>query len=389
MLVTTERQLASICGALRAAGSFALDTEFVQERTFYARLGIIQVAAPGTEAVIDPLEIESLDALYELIHDPGIEKVVHAGKKDFEILYERTGRPPQNVFDAQIAAAFVGYGYQLSLANLVQKSIRKRLDKLETLTDWTRRPLTDKQIEYALDDVRYLPQVREHIGDKLRELGRESWANEECRTFERAEAYVQAGPREAYLRLKGRGTNPRTLGILRELAAWREEEAINRDVPRSSLIRDEVLVEIARRAPKTLAALRDIRLLRGGIGEKRGQQILDAVALGAANPVRETFDAPPTESLPSDAGPLVRLTEAWLRTRAAEAHVASEMLATRSDLDDLAAAFLAGGEEANVPVLKGWRRELVGEDLIAILAGKLRLAVDPRNRKVVADRIKS
>lgn len=384
MLITTEDQLAKICKRLRESNSFALDTEFVQERTYFPRLGIVQVAADGVEAVLDPGEIGNLDPLLDLIGDAQIEKIVHAGRNDFEIFFNRTGRTPSNVFDVQIAAAFAGYGHQISYANLVRRVVGEQLSKLETLTDWTRRPLTQEQIEYALLDVRHLHAVRRHIGEELKSLGRESWATEEFQYLSDPETYQQLPPREMYQKIRANGMGARALSVLRELAAWREDEAIRRDVPRGSIVKDEVLIEMARRPPTSRAAFGNFRFLHARVIERDGAQILAAVKRGLDGPYPEVPAPPPREAAQPQIVPLTRLLEAWLRTRALQARVAPEMLATRADLEALCGGHLAGSLP-DLPMLSGWRRELVGDDLLGILAGRSRLRVDPKSGEIVRE----
>ncbi len=376
MIITSQSRLEDLCSQLRAAGSFAFDTEFVRERTYFIQLGILQVATAETEAVLDPQAIESLSPLYELISDPAVEKVVHAGVQDFAIFYERSGKPPRNVFDTQIAAALLGYGDQLAYAKLVEKISKVKLSKLETMTDWTARPLTQAQVDYALDDVRHLPTIRRHLGTRLTELGREQWAREELLYLEDSSTYRLTEPRKAYERIKVGGLDGQQLGVLRELAAWREEEAIRRDLPRGWVVRDQALVEIARRRPSSLKGLRQVRTLRHQEWSKDGNAILAAVSRGLVDPV-DKEPAPAANARARATGkPLVRLLEAWLYARATEAEIAPSMLASREQIKTLTLGYLMGDVPA-VPVLSGWRRELVGQELLDILAGKIRLVVEP------------
>jgi ribonuclease D len=383
MLVTTEDQLQKLCAAIRDQGRFGLDTEFVQERTYYPRLGIVQVAVDGIEAVLDPGAIGTLDPLFDVVADPKIEKIVHAGRNDFEIFYQRSGRIPANVFDLQVAAAFAGYGHQVSYANLVRRVTGVQLSKLETLTDWTRRPLTPEQIEYALQDVRHLQPVHRHLHDTLHSLGRTGWAREEFRYLMEEGTYQSLSPREIYARLKTPGMNAKTLSVLRELAAWREEEAIRRDIPRGHVMKDEVLVEMARRPPTSRAAFSNYRFLNPRVIERDGAKILEAVKRGLEGPYPQVLKSPPREEPQPKVAPLCRLLESWLRTRAMEGKVAPEMLATRSELEELCRESLVG-REAKLPILEGWRRELVGEELLGILKGEIALKVNPKTGDIEA-----
>jgi ribonuclease D len=344
----------------------------------------MQVACPDVEAILDPQSLESLEPFYELICEPAVEKVVHAGEQDFFVFFERIGEPPRNVFDTQIAAALVGYGEQLSYAKLVQKVTGIRLSKLETLTDWTARPLTRAQIGYALDDVRHLPSLRDHFGKRLKEMGRVDWAKEEFRYLEQPETYTLPEPHEFYERIRPGGMDGRHLGVLRELAAWREEEARRRDIPRGWIVRDQTLVEIARKAPTSLNELRRIRSIKAQELERRGSHILDAVRRGAENPVSEDALKAPNTRVKSRARPLVRLLDAWLQARAAGAKIAPTIVASKEQLKALVEGHLQG-DVPDLPVLSGWRRDLVGLELLDILTGKLRLRVKSRTGKLLAE----
>lgn len=374
-IVETTEALGSLCETLGAAKTFALDTEFVRERTFYIQLGIVQVATDDVEAVIDPNAVQNLDPLYQLVTDPAVEKVVHAGEQDFAALYEKGGIVPKNVFDTQIAAALVGYGDQISYAKLVAKVTGVQLSKLETLTDWTARPLTKAQIDYSLEDVRYLGEIRRHLGERLDSLGRSGWEVEECARLEAAVTYLTPEPLEYYKRLKTGGLNGGSLGVLRQVAAWREETARSRNVPRGWVIRDQSVLEIARRKPSSIKSLKQIRSLKPHQIGKDGESIIESVKRGEASPVDEPMPEKVRSKIPPEIDSIARLLEAWLYARATEAEIAPSMLATRGDLKSLAAGHFRG-EVPELPLLEGWRRELVGRDLLDILDGKQTLRVE-------------
>ena len=368
-VIEKQKDLEALCRALATRGAFALDTEFVRERTFFIQLGIVQVSAGDLEAVIDPQPLSSLEPLFDLVAAPEVEKIVHAGEQDFAVLYEEGGGVPRNVFDTQIAAALVGYGDQISYARLVGKVTGVQLDKLETLTDWTARPLTEAQIDYSLEDVRYLPELRRHLGERLSELGRSGWEREEGSRLESDSTYRPPEPREFYRRLKASGLSAMSLGVLREVAAWREETARAKNLPRGWVLRDQSLLEIARRRPQSVKSLRQIRSLKPQQIAKDGEAIVDAVRAGAAEPVKEDRPDTPHLKMPDEVESTARLLEAWLYARAAEAEIAPSMLATRGDLKTLAAAHYHS-QLPSLPLLEGWRRELVGQDLLDILEGK-------------------
>lgn len=378
-IIETTRELEELCDKLGSGGSFALDTEFVRERTFYIQLGIVQVAAEELEAVIDPHAVETLEPLYALVTDASVEKVVHAGEQDFAALYEKGKIVPKNVFDTQIAAALVGYGDQISYAKLVAKVTGVQLSKLETLTDWTARPLTKAQIDYSLEDVRYLGEIRQHLGDRLEELGRAGWELEECARLESATTYRTPDPLEFYKRLKTGGLNGGSLGVLREVAAWREEMARSRNVPRGWVIRDQSVLEIARRKPSTIKTLKQIRSLKPHQIGKDGEAIIESVKRGEEDPIDEPAPDRVRSKVPAEIDSIARLLEAWLYARATEAEIAPSMLATRGDLKSLA----AGHFRSDIPelaLLEGWRRELVGQGLLDILDGKQSLRIEGGKR---------
>jgi len=383
-LVDTQAGLEEVCRRLREAGAFALDTEFVKERTFFAQLGTVQVATRDFAVIIDPRAVTDLVPFAEIWADPQVEKIIHSGFQDCEVLFQSVGAPPRNVFDTQIAAAILGYGDQIAYAKLAALVVGVKLRKLETRTDWTRRPLTKEQIQYALDDVRYLPRLREHLGERLADLGREAWAYEEFRFLEDPATFELAAPEEAYLRLRVNALNVRQRGALRELAAWREREARRRDLPRGWVLSDGALLEIARRLPKSREALARVRALESKDLERNAAAILAAVTDGSEAPVEAPASTGTFEESPETEA-LTRLLDAWLRARAQSTETAVSLLGTRDDVKALAAGYLRG-ELPDVPLLSGWRRQVVGQDLLDLLDGKLRLSVAAGGR-IVAERV--
>jgi ribonuclease D len=382
-VIEKQKDLEQLCRELASRGAFALDTEFVRERTFFIQLGIVQVSSGDAEAVIDPRALSSLEPLFELLTAPEVEKIVHAGEQDFAVLYEAGGPAPRNVFDTQIAAALVGYGDQISYARLVAKVTGVQLDKLETLTDWTARPLTEAQIHYSLEDVRYLCEVRRHLGERLSALGRAGWEREEGARLESDATYRAPEPREFFRRMKASGLSAASLGVLREVAAWRESTARARNLPRGWVLRDQSLLEIARRRPQSVKGLRQIRSLKPQQISKDGDAIVEAVRAGTAEPLKDERPETPHLKMPDEVESTARLLEAWLYARAVDAEIAPSMLATRGDLKALAAAHFHSSLPS-LPLLEGWRRELVGQELLDILDGKKALRLDGRKGKLVA-----
>ncbi|MBI3271256.1 MAG: ribonuclease D [Planctomycetes bacterium] len=384
MIIQTETELRALCDHLRAAGAFALDSEFIPEGHYYPRLAILQVATTERAAIIDSATIGTLAPFVEVVADPAVEKYLHDARMDLEILYDRTGRLPRNVLDTQIAAAFVGYGERISYARLVERVTGVRLAKLETRSDWTHRPLSPAQVQYALDDVKHLAAVRAHLLERLAAANRLDWVREECRAFESAEAYERTPPREQFRRVRSsNGLDARALALLRELAAWREEAAMDRDVPREHVLRDDDLVELARRAPTKEGMLRGMRIRNVRELAENGGAIVAAVKAGLACAAADLPVAATPRDEAVDLSPGVSLLEAWLRARCQETGVAAGCVAGRDDLTALVAARVAT-TPPDLPLLRGWRRTLVGEDLLSLLSGRLKLAMEPGTGRLVA-----
>ena len=383
--IRTPDALAELCGLLRAAGRFALDTEFVGERTYLPRLCFVQVATEEFIALVDTLAFDELDPLWDLVADARIQKVLHAAREDLRLAYYGGGkRLPQNIFDTQIAAGFIGLpSYPLSYARLAEALMGVKLSKAETRSEWDRRPLTPAQLEYARDDVRFLLPITDKINRLLERLGRVGWMQEEMSRFSEARTYETA-PEDAYLRLRtGRGFSARPTALLRAVAAWRETEAAARDVPARSLLRDEVLLELAQRPPRRLT---DFRRLRGFPEVEEvsfGSPLLDA--LNAAR-------ALPDDKLPlplSGSGPeetpreraLGDLLYGFGEALCLDRNLAPELVLTKAD------ALAAARGQSGSALLSGWRREAVGAELEQIASGRasVRLKVTPATLSVVLD----
>ena len=388
--IEDDRSFSRFCDALRPAPWFGIDLEFQRERTYFPRLCLIQVVLPAPEggeptlAIIDPQKVRQLKPLWERVADPAVETILHAGRQDMEIAWEQSGLLPRNIFDTQIAAALIGWGDQPGYATLVERVAGVRLSKLETITDWSRRPLTQGQIEYALDDVRYLRPIRETIGSRLAELGRIDWAREEMSHYEETATW-EVDLDRLYLRLpRARSLGRRNLAVAQALAAWREEEAMRRDEPRNRVVSDEVIVEIARRLPKSTAQLEILRGYHPSEVRRSGTQVLDVVGKALLRPESEWPELPTPRAEEPELSLVVDLLEVFLRARAREAEIAPSYLGSRHDLaeliDQVNGARPAGGAEPSL--LTGWRRPLVGDDLVQIAAGRINLHVDAEHRRV-------
>ena len=367
--------------AERAAqnGRFAIDTEFVSERRYQALLCLAQVAVPDPEAddgvrteVLDPLDGLDPSPLAAALADPAVEVVMHAGRQDVAILRRSWTTEIRNVFDTQVAAGFLGFGNQESYESLVRKVLGVRLTGAEGFTRWDRRPLSEQQLEYARDDARLLLSLGEELERRLDERGRLEWAREECRALE--DASDERDPDRIYERLPRLGRlDPVQRAVARELVEWREEAARSMDRPAGFVLPDQALVEIARRLPGSLADLEHIRALPPQTLHRRGERILQAVEKGRK---REAPAAPPdAPQRDSRDAPLVALAQAVVRHRSQESGVAVELIATQAELTALVGARRRGEDGDGIRVTTGWRRELVGQELIELLAGRRSLAV--------------
>lgn len=369
MYISTYEELAAFCARARGFAAVAIDTEFLRERTYHAKLCLVQVATPSECVVIDPLAIEDLAPLVELMVDVDTLKVFHACSQDMEVLAHTLGVCPAPIFDTQIAAAFLGERAQCSYHNLVHAFCGVSLPKTESLTDWSRRPLTPQQIEYALDDVRYLIDAYRVIEDKLHSLGRTAWVRDEIRPFADP-AHYASEPRAAYKRVKRVGAcTRRQLAVARELAAWREHRAETRDVPRKWIMSDEVLLALCKRAPKTVE---DFRTVRGTeqLSARDVEAALDAIARGRRCPPENLPSLPRGHRTPApELESVIDLMYALIRLVSERSGVATSMIISRDGLLD----YIEHPERS--PLREGWRFELVGTLIDDLLKGNIGLTV--------------
>jgi ribonuclease D len=368
----------------RSAGRLGLDTEFMPEGRYRPLLCLVQVFAGGVISVLDPLAGFDPAPLAAVLADPAVEIVVHAGRQDVAILRREWSIDFTNVFDTQVAAGFAGFSAQAGYNGLLHDVLRVRLPKTASFTRWDARPLTEEQLRYARGDVEHLLPLADEIRRRLEERGRLEWAREECRAI--ATATDERDPEEVWRRLpRATSLDPRDRAVARELAAWRERTASAEDRPVGSVVRDPTVVELAKRRPSGRRELAQIRGINPDVVRRRGEDILAAIARGReAAPIR-LDDAERVASEPQD-GPVIALAEALVRTRAQEAGLAYELIAARADLTPIVVAARRGAPEPEVRTLRGWRRELVGAELLELLRGDRVLGVGPRGRIEVNER---
>jgi ribonuclease D len=348
-----------------------MDTEFMREKTYRARLCLVQIATRDGIYLLDPLDGPDIEPVADLIADGSTEVVVHAGRQDFEIFHERFGAEPAKVFDVQVVAGFAGYGASLPYGRLVESVTGIQLEKGESYTDWCRRPLTEAQLRYAADDVRYLLVIADVLKDKLRVSGRLGWAEDEMAHFQDGSLY-STDQNEIWRKVSGRGSlSGKQMAVLRELASWREEMAVKRDLPRGWVIKDQTLIEIARRAPKSISELKNVRGLAPKEAERSGDALLEAVARGReAGPI-ETPKGP-SRTAQVRARMMAGLADALVRSRAEHAEIASEIVSTRPELEAFLGDVFDGRIDAGRQrLLRGWRKDLVGDALVDLAEGRI------------------
>jgi ribonuclease D len=369
-LITTSRELAEVCGRMACHPFVTVDTEFLRETTFWPKLCVVQLASPDEAVAVDALA-EGLDLapLFGLMADTRVTKVFHAARQDIEIIWNLAKLIPAPLFDTQVAAMVCGFGDQISYSELVQAVCRVSLDKSSRFTDWSRRPLSEAQVDYAIADVSYLRDIYKHLRQLLETSGRLSWLDDEMTLLTSPSTYEQH-PSNAWERLRNRARKPRDLAVLMEVAAWRETEAQSRDVPRSRVIKDDILVEIALAAPRSAEELSNLRTFPRGMEKSRaGADILAAIQRGLA---RDPKSLPKFEKeRRSNGGATVELLKVLLRQVAEAAGVAAKMIATADDLEAIAL-----DDHAKVGALTGWRREIFGEKALELKHGRLALTVE-------------
>jgi ribonuclease D len=380
--ITTTEGLAAFCERARTRPYVTVDTEFLRERTYYSKLCLLQLAIPGDAeedaVLVDPIAGKlALDPLYDLFRDESVVKVFHAARQDLEIFFVEGGVIPKPLFDTQVAAMVAGFGEQVGYETLVRKIAKANLDKSSRFTDWSRRPLSDAQKIYALADVTHLRPIYEFLARALKKSGREEWVEEELAVLTDPATYV-TDPEEAWLRIKTRTSSGRFLALVKELARFRETYARDRNIPRSRVYKDDALLELASTKPRTLDDLNRSRLLlREARKGEIADGILEAVRLGLEMPADQLPKADTSRDELQVNGALADLLRVLLKAKSEQAGVASKLIASASELDEIAAGLRTG------PALKGWRAKVFGDDALRLCSGQVALTANGRAVEIV------
>jgi ribonuclease D len=368
--ITTTKELTEACERLAQHPFVTVDTEFLRESTYYPQLCIAQMASPEEAVVVDALAGLDLTPFFSLMANESVVKVFHAARQDIEIVWHRASLIPHPIFDTQVAAMVLGYGDSISYDQLVQRITGDMLDKSHRFTDWTRRPLTQAQLEYAVSDVTHLRDVYRKLLADLGRRGRTEWVSEEMDVLTSPETY-KLDPENAWLRLRTRVRKPKELAVLIAVAAWREREAKARDIPRQRVLKDDLVADIAVQAPTTIERLATLRALPKGFERSKwGLEIPDVVKQGLARDPKTLPSLERNRAAPNGAA-IVELLKVLLRMTAEQHAVAAKVIATVDDLEQIAA-----DDQADVPAMKGWRRELFGEKALSLKKGQLALALE-------------
>ena len=377
-MINNQNDLLALVERCLKVEAVAIDTEFVWERTYYPRLGVVQIGLPDGDCfLIDVPAIKDMSPLGRLLADSSVVKILHDAQQDLIILRRATGQVPINIFDSRLVAGFAGLTSTISLRDLLREVMDVHLSKTETRTDWLKRPLSERQITYAIDDVRYLPTVRERLLSSVVEFKREEWVKEELALYDIPSLYDEKDPFVQYQRLKGTGRlAPMDFAVLRELAAWREKEAMRHDRPRGHILKDEVIVALAKRSPTSVADLKGVKGFFDKEARLYGAGVIKAVERGRACD-EDDYPLPPAHHSRDEAlSTRVDLVLAYIKGKCLSCDIDISLVATRADVTSL----LAKGSEAGASghrLLSGWRREFVGEELVQLMSGRLKIMLNP------------
>ncbi len=380
-LITTQSELNKFCSQVEDGEYVTVDTEFIRDKTYFPKLCLVQIAGGQHAAVIDPLsENIDLKPVFKLLNKSDLVKVFHACRQDIEIFYLLSGAIPVNIFDTQIAASVCGYGESVSYETLVNKIVGQDLDKSSRFTDWSARPLSEKQLNYALSDVTHLQVIYEHIKAQIEKAERVSWIAEEHAQLTDPALY-QIEPHNAWMRLKYGTMRPKHLAVLRELAQWREVEARKNDVPRGRILKDETLVELASSIPRKAADLTRMRSMDKNLSKSKTEEIFACVERALALPQTEWPQVSKSRKPPENVVSLVAMLQLLLKVKADVHGIAASMLAGKDDLEAIA----LGKSETNV--LQGWRYDVFGREAQLLIQGKLKLSLNAKTKQVVFEEV--
>ncbi|KGM06673.1 Ribonuclease D [Methylophaga thiooxydans] len=373
--IDSSAGLKDLCEQLAESTWLAIDTEFHREKTYYPQLCLIQVANDDVIACVDPLKIDDLSPLMDVFYRTDMTLVFHAARQDLELLFLLRDALPQQVFDTQLAATVLGYGDQIGYGNLVKQCLNVDLDKAHARTDWRQRPLSPEQIDYAADDVRYLRELYHQLEAKLVDTGRINWLKEDFATLSATETY-QSNPESSWLRIKGAGRlKSSQLAVLQQLGVWREQRAIKQNLPRRWIIKDDVMLDLARFSPSSLDAMNKIRGLESRDIDRHGQAILKAIEAGKAVPQEQWPVMKRPQPLSNQQDALVDALMGLLRKLCDEQTITPVAVATRKDIEALV-------RDQDSPIKHGWRHEIVGQKLEQFLAGELKLSASQQQLEI-------
>ncbi|MFP4313778.1 MAG: ribonuclease D [Alphaproteobacteria bacterium] len=378
MVITNQKELDDICKKFSGENFITIDTEFLREKTYFPKLCLIQLSDKDKNAIaIDPLAKDiDLAPLYDLLKNKNVLKVFHAARQDLEIFYNLTGSVVEPFFDTQIAAMVLGYGDSVGYENLIRNVTGHQVDKSSQYTNWSHRPLSEKQIHYALGDVTHLVDAYLKLSEQLEERGRTRWVFEEEEILADPATY-ENNPREMWQKVKIRSPNPKNLAVLRELTAWREERAISKDLPRTWIMRDDTLADIASQSPKKAEGLKKIRNIPGEFTKgHKAENLIKLIEKGLKTPAQDCPHVVKKKPLPANVAAKVDILKMLLKIKSSEYGVAAKLIASSDDLEQI-----AFGETEGIAALKGWRAEVFGEDALAMKDGKI--AIGLKDGKIV------
>ncbi len=377
--INTEEQLEKLCAQISKEPWLALDTEFLREKTYYPKFCLLQIATPEWVACVDPIALPKLDKLFEILYNPQIVKVFHSSRQDLEIFYQLTGKLPSPIFDTQIAAPLLGFQENPGYAMLVSSFLNINLNKAHTRADWSKRPLTEAQIEYAADDVIYLCQIYQIILKKLASLGRADWLKDDFAELENNELY-EVNPEKAWVKIKGKNKlTGKQLSIIQALAEWRETTAQKEDRPKTWLLRDEMLFDIAKLQPETAAELTAIRGINERVISRHGQELCQLITAAKNRLPIPLNEKGKSAKKTQQQEAILDILTALVRIRAEENALNPIILATRKDLENLLL-----DEDEDCLLLHGWRYSMAGKELVGLLKGKLLLGIEEDKLAIIA-----